>query len=246
MRILTSIDPAGATTLVVAGTLNGTCIADFKRALNAARRLRQPIRLDLSEVALIDLDTAAVVGTVQVGGKLEFAVADGIGMLYVNVETAHEIAAIDVAARTVVRRIVLKGCVEPKGLAYDAALGVLISVCDNGVAKFILARDGTELASLHVGHGADAVIVDEKRQRAFVPSGDDGTLSIFDLHDPKHITRVQVLTTETGTRLGALDPLSGRLYLPSAQLGPPIPPRPWPSVVPGTFHLLLVSPTMEH
>ena len=54
MRILTSIDPSGATTLVVAGTINGTCIADFKRALSAARRLRQPIRLDLSDVALID------------------------------------------------------------------------------------------------------------------------------------------------------------------------------------------------
>ena len=54
MRILTRIDPAGATTLVVAGALNGTCIADFKRALSAARRLRQPIRLDLGEVALVD------------------------------------------------------------------------------------------------------------------------------------------------------------------------------------------------
>jgi anti-anti-sigma regulatory factor len=54
MRILTRIDPAGAITLVVAGTINGTCIADFKRALGAARRLRQPIHLDLSEVTLVD------------------------------------------------------------------------------------------------------------------------------------------------------------------------------------------------
>jgi hypothetical protein len=54
MRILTSVDPAGAITLVVAGTLDGTCLADFKRALGAARRLRQPIRLDLGEVALVD------------------------------------------------------------------------------------------------------------------------------------------------------------------------------------------------
>ena len=54
MRILTSVNPAGATTLVIAGSLDGTCLAHFKRALGAARRLRQPIRLDLSEVALVD------------------------------------------------------------------------------------------------------------------------------------------------------------------------------------------------
>jgi DNA-binding beta-propeller fold protein YncE len=197
------------------------------------------------EVALIDLARGAIVGTVQIGGKLEFAVTDGSGMLYVNVQTAHEIAAIDVGQRKLVRRIALKGCVEPKGLAYDTSLGVLVSGCDNGVAKFVRAKDGRELASLPVGRGADAVIIDQQRHRAFVPSGDDGTLSIFDLRDPKHITRLQILNTEIGTRLGAIDPSSGRLYLPSAQLGPPIPPHPWPSAVPGTFHLLVVSPTTE-
>jgi DNA-binding beta-propeller fold protein YncE len=197
------------------------------------------------EVVLIDLATAKIIATVQVGGKLEFAVADGNGMLYVNVETGHEIAAIDVAQRKVVRRIAMKGCVEPKGLAYDAPSGVLVSACDNGVAKFMQARDGSELASLQVGRGADGVIVDEQRHRAFVPSGDDGTLSIFDLQDPRHITRTQVLPTQKGTRLGALNPRSGQLYLPSAQLGPPIAPFPWPSMVPGTFHVLIVSPVTE-
>jgi hypothetical protein len=197
------------------------------------------------EVALVDLAAGTVVATVEVGGKLEFAVADGGGMLYVNVETGHEIAAIDVARRKVVRRIAMKGCVEPKGLAYDTPSGVLVSACDNGIAKFMLAKDGSEMASLAVGRGADAVIVDEQRRRAFVPSGGDGTLSIFDLHNPRHITRLQVLTTPKGTRLGALNPLSGQLYLPSAQLGPPIAPFPWASVVPGTFHMLIVSPATE-
>jgi DNA-binding beta-propeller fold protein YncE len=127
-------------------------------------------------------------------------------------------------------------------LDYYATSGMLISACDNGVAKFIKAADGAEVASLQVGHGADGVIVDERRQRAFVPSGEDGTLSVFDLHNPNHVTRVQTVQTEKGTRLGALDALTGRIYLPSAQLGPPIAPHPWPSAVPGTFHVLVVSP----
>jgi anti-anti-sigma regulatory factor len=57
MRIVTRIEPTGAVTLVVAGTFNAVGVADFDRALNDARRLRQPVVLDLSEVRLIDRPT---------------------------------------------------------------------------------------------------------------------------------------------------------------------------------------------
>jgi hypothetical protein len=193
------------------------------------------------EVVLVDLDKKAVVGRVAVGGKLEFAVADGKGRLYVNVQTAHEIAVIDVLTLKVVHRIALAGCIEPKGLAYDRGTDVLVSACDNGIANFIVARTSKIVASLPIGRGADAVVVDDQRHRAFVPSGDDANLSIFDITNPQHIALLQSLPTEKGTRLGAVDVRTGRLYLPSAKLGPPIPPHPWPSAVPGSFHVLVVS-----
>jgi len=199
------------------------------------------------EIALVDVVKGAVSGRIQVGGKLEFAVADGQGRLYVNVQTAHEIAVVDVAGHRVVRRIALSGCVEPKGLAYDRRTDLLVSGCDNGVAKFILAASGREVASRRVGNGSDAVIIDEQRHRAFVPSAADGLLRVFDIQDPARIRLVQTLRTEPGVRLGALDPSTGRLYLPAARLGPPQAPYPWPSMVPGTFHVLVVAPTAaEH
>lgn len=197
------------------------------------------------EVVLVDLDRQAVVGRVQVGGKLEFAVADGRGKLYVNVQTAHEIAVINVSTLKIERRIPLAGCTEPKGLAYDAATDLLISGCDNGIAKFVVAKTGTIVASRKIGRGADAVLIDQYRHRAFVPSGEDATLSIFDIRDSRHISAVQTLPTEKGARLGAVDAKTGRLYLPTATLGPPIPPRPWPSAVKGTFHVLVVSSSGE-
>ena len=64
---------------------------------------------------------------------------------------------------------------------------------------------------------------------------------IFDITDRHHIALLQTLSTEKSTRLGAVDVRTGRLYLPSAKLGPPIPPHPWPSAVPGSFHVLVVS-----
>ena len=193
------------------------------------------------EVVFVDVDRRSVVGRVQVGGKLEFAVADGKGGVYVNVQTAHEIAVIDTLAFKVTRRIPMAGCVEPKGLAYDPGTDLLISACDNGVAEFIVARTGRPLVNLKIGRGADAVMLDGVRHRAFVASGADAMLSIFDIKDPEHIALLQTLSTEYGTRLGAVDLQTGLLYLPSGKLAPPIAPRPWPSVLPGSFHVLVVG-----
>ena len=57
MHIQTSIEPSGAVTLAIAGTFNGAGVADFERALDAARRLEQPLFLDLSRITLIDRPT---------------------------------------------------------------------------------------------------------------------------------------------------------------------------------------------
>jgi anti-anti-sigma regulatory factor len=56
MRIETRIDDS-AVTLLVAGMLTASAVADFERALDDARRLQRPIVLDLSCVSLIDRPT---------------------------------------------------------------------------------------------------------------------------------------------------------------------------------------------
>jgi anti-anti-sigma regulatory factor len=57
MRIPVRFDPAGAVTLLLAGTLNATCLPDFDRALESARLQRRPVVLDMSKVRLIDRPT---------------------------------------------------------------------------------------------------------------------------------------------------------------------------------------------
>ena len=54
MRIRTRIDPRGPVTLLVIGGFNATCIADFERTMVAARRLGKDVRVDLSELTVID------------------------------------------------------------------------------------------------------------------------------------------------------------------------------------------------
>jgi DNA-binding beta-propeller fold protein YncE len=194
---------------------------------------------------LIDVHQAKVVGTVAIGGHPEFAAANGNGRVYVNVEGGEtsQIVGVEIASRKVVQKIQLNGCKGPTGLAYDRGNDLLISVCgDNGVTKFIHADSGREAASIKVGEGADAVMFDPQRHLVFVPSAEKGTLSVIAVRSAADIGVVQTLTTQKGTRLGAVDTTSGRVYLPAGKFGPPVPPSPYPSVLPGSFEILVIEP----
>ncbi len=195
-------------------------------------------------VLLIDVQQAKVLGSVSIGGKPEFAAADGKGDLYINVNRGktNEVVAVDVPARKVVSHFPLKGCEDPTGLVYDRADDLLLSVCDNGVLKVLQREDGHEVASLTVAKGADAVMFDPQRRLAFIAGADSGTLSVVAVHSATDIAVVQTVVTQKGTRLGAVDVSSGKVYLPAAKFGPPVPPSPYPSVVPGTFEILVVAP----
>jgi hypothetical protein len=195
-----------------------------------------------ADLTLIDVNRRAAVGQIAVGGKPEFLAANGEGLVYNNLANRNEVAVIDISARKIIRKLKLPGCQEPTGLAYDASDSLVISVCQNGVVKFINAKTYHEAATFTVGKGPDAVIFDAARHTAFVPSGDDGTLTVFAVNSANDIRVQQKLRTQLGTRTGALDPTTGVLYFPSAQLAPPTKPGSWPSVVPGTFAVLVVSP----
>jgi DNA-binding beta-propeller fold protein YncE len=195
-------------------------------------------------VMLIDVKKSGVVGTVAVGGHPEFAAADGTGKVYINVNRGKisEIVALDIVSRKVVKRIPLDGCEEATGLAYDQADNIVLSVCDNGILKAFDEGAGRVVASVAVGRGADAVMFDSVRRRAFVAGGEDGTLSVIAVRSNRDIAVLQTLSTQKGTRLGAVDIDSGRVYLPSAKFGPPKPPIPYPTVLPGTFGFLVAAP----
>jgi DNA-binding beta-propeller fold protein YncE len=195
-------------------------------------------------VMLIDVKKSGVVGTVAVGGHPEFAAADGTGKVYINVNRGKvsEIVELDIASRKVVKRIPLDGCEEATGLAYDQADNIVLSVCDNGILKAFDEVAGRVVASIAVGRGADAVMFDSVRRRAFVAGGEDGTLSVIAVRSNRDIAVLQNLSTQKGTRLGAVDIDSGRVYLPSAKFGPPKPPIPYPAVLPGTFGFLVAAP----
>jgi hypothetical protein len=192
---------------------------------------------------LVDPKASRVVGTVSVGGHPEFAAADGAGKILINVNRGKtsEIVAVDLASRAVTKHIPLRGCEEATGLAFDEAAQLALSVCGNGFLKVIDAHTDRVVASLAVGPGADAVMFDPKRRLAFIASGESGTLSVVAVRSAKDVALIQTLDIPKGTRLGAVDVDTGRVYLPSAKFGPPKPPSPYPAVLPGSFEFLIVA-----
>ena len=200
---------------------------------------------DSGEATVVDPVARKAVATIDIGGTLEFPVADGAGKVFVNVTSVTEIAVIDVKSRSVTARYKLEGCRGASGLAYASQAKLLISSCGNGMAKVLDAATGKEVASLPIKAGPDAVIYDATRKLAFIPCGGAGVLEVISLADPSHISIVQELPTKAGSRTGTLDPQTGRLYLMSSDPDPSGAPGPGGrgvARVPGTYEVLVVSP----
>jgi DNA-binding beta-propeller fold protein YncE len=192
------------------------------------------------DVTLIDPASAKAVGSIAIGGALEFVAADGAGRAYVNVEDRSELAILDIAARKVIGRVALAGCDSPSGLARDSESGVLLTVCANGVALAVDPVKAAIIVTLPIGKRPDAAIFDEARHLFLVPCGGDGTLTVISSRGSV-LAVAGTVETERGARTGALDPVTGRLYLPTADFGSPPGPEARPVPVPGSFHLLVLG-----
>jgi hypothetical protein len=191
-------------------------------------------------VDLIDVASGTAAGAIEVGGALESAAADGRGHVFVAVEDRNQIAEIDVAGRRLVARHPLEGCDGPTGLAYIARHRALLAACGNEVAELVSARTGRVLQRLKIGRRPDAAFYDPARDRAFIPTGGDGALAVIGFSGDKARV-VQTVATAPGARLGAVDPKTGRVYLPAGRYQPPATPGGRPSLVPGSFELLVVG-----
>lgn len=86
------------------------------------------------DVTILDAQTLTVVGRLPVPDKPEFAVDDGAGRIFVNIETdPGQMVVIDSSALKIKATWPLPGCASPSGLAIDGIHHRLFSVCDGKV-----------------------------------------------------------------------------------------------------------------
>jgi YVTN family beta-propeller protein len=192
---------------------------------------------------VIDTATRKVVATIPLPGKPEFPAVDGAGNVYDNIESKNEIVRLDAHSFKVTAEWPT-GCDSPSGLAMDQAGHRLFSVCDGRKMSVIDSNTGQSLALPPIGEGPDAAAYSPAKNLAFASCG-EGTLTVIDASTPAYAA-IENLSTQQGARTMAYDPVTDRAYLVTAEFGPPPAPtkrrpHPRPTVVPGTFTVLVVG-----
>jgi YVTN family beta-propeller protein len=199
------------------------------------------------DATAIDAATGKVLATIALGGKPEFPVSDTKGNVYDNIESTSEIVRLDPHTLKVKERWPVAPCESPSGLAIDVRDRRLFAVCDNKMMAVVNADTGKVVTTVPVGEGPDATRYDAAHKLVFSPNGHDGTLTVVRQQSADKYAAAETVSTAKSARTMALDTKTHKIYLAAAKLGPPPPPtkerpHPYPSIVPGTFHLVVVSP----
>jgi DNA-binding beta-propeller fold protein YncE len=197
---------------------------------------------DPASVSVIDPKADKVIASIDAGGKVEYAVADDRGRLYVNGEQKREIVAIDTRTNAVVAHWPMPDCASPHGLAIDKAHHRLFSSCVNGLITVVDTDSGRVVATAPIGKGTDAAAYDPKRGLVFSSNGFDGTLSVIRQKDANTYELAATVPTAISGRTMSIDPETGRLYIAALEMDPATTPGGRPKPRPGTLRLMFFDP----
>lgn len=194
-----------------------------------------------ASASVIDPAKKAVIDTIALPGKPEFAVTDEAGHVFVNIEDKSELVEFGVATDKVMHTWSLAPCKSPSGLAIDRAHHRLFSVCKNRTMAITDAETGHQVATVPIGEGPDAVVFDDARAMIYSSNGETGTITAVHEDSPNHYQVTDTIPTQVSARTMVLDPDTQRLYLSAAKPGPKKNARGWPVMIPGSYSVLVVG-----
>jgi len=190
------------------------------------------------DATVIDAASGTVDGTVPLGGKPEFAVSDGKGHIYDNIEDTSEIVEIDAKKMEVTHRWPLAPCESPSGLAIDRLHARLFAACQNEMMAVLDMKTGKVVATVPTGKGADGAAFDPRTRTVLIPNG-EGKLSVIHQDSPDKYRLVENAVTQFGARTIDIDPATHRVFTMTADLTPDPGKRPPYKMTPGSFRMLV-------
>lgn len=198
---------------------------------------------DPAAMTVIDPKTDAPIATIKAGEKLEYAVADGHGSIYVAGNGAGDVLKIDARSNTIAARWPTPGCTSPHGIAVDTRSHRAFMGCVNNVMVVVDTNDGRTVAKLPIGRGSDAVAFDPVRRRVFSSNGRDGTITAYQQLSADQYVALPLIPTIVSARTMDVDPKTGRLFVAGADTVPSASPEGRPTVKPGTLRLMMFDPS---
>lgn len=191
-------------------------------------------------MTVIDPTTDQAVATIQLTGWPETAVSDGAGKIYVNNAEKAEVDVIDASTYKVISTWPNAPAKGASGLAMDRKNMLLFAGCDNKTLIVMSARTGKVIASLPIGDESDAVGFDKTLKLVYSTNG-DGTLTIIKEETPDKFKVIQNLKTKPGARTMAVDQVTHKIYTTTGDFAPKKQGEFRPSLIPGTFQVLVID-----
>lgn len=162
----------------------------------------------------IDPQKGTIDPPIDLGGAPEFLAADGEGKAYINIEDKDVVAVVDLKTRQVTARWPVAPGGHPVGMAFDRKNHLLIIGCRNPQRMVLMSTDdGKVVADFPIGAGVDATGIDNGQVFA---SCRDGSLTVVGEKDGLYAVQQTVKTPE-GARTMGVDPIAGKIYLPTAE-----------------------------
>ena len=173
---------------------------------------------DSESITVLNAADGAVAGTIPLGGGPEFAVSDGKGNLYVNLEEQNETLHIDVHALKVKDRWPLAPCATPTSLSLDREHRRLFVGCRSHHFAVLDADSGKVIFTAPIGDRVDAGAWDPETKLVYLSTG-DGKVFIFHEDSPDKYSPVEEITTKPGAKTMGYDPKTRRVIVPTSENG---------------------------
>jgi YVTN family beta-propeller protein len=173
---------------------------------------------DSNSATAIDAATGKVAGTVDLGGGPEFAVADGKGYVFDNLEDESLVVKINARDLKVEQRWPTAPCAKPSSIAMDRENRRLFIGCRSKVMAVMNADSGQVITTLPIGDHVDATAFDTESKLIFNSNG-EGTITVIHEDSPDKYSPVETVKTAPRAKTMALDPKTHQLFLSTAEAG---------------------------
>jgi YVTN family beta-propeller protein len=229
-----AIDPVSGRGYITAGKADSVVVFDSKtlKALGEIKVGKKPdatayepltkriyvMNGDTDDISVLNPADGKVVGTIALGGGPEFAVSDGKGNLYVNLEDKNETLHIDVKEMKVKERWPLAPCATPTALSMDLENRRLFVGCRSKQFAVLNADNGKVIFTAPIGERVDSGAFDPRTRLAYLSTG-DGKVFVFHQDSPDKYSQVQEIATKTGAKTMGYDAKTGNLFVPTSDNG---------------------------
>src|SRR5206468_1023933 len=148
-----------------------------------------------------------------------YAVDNGRGLFYTNVEETGTTVAVDVRTHKIVAKWNI-GSADFGGLALDTARGFLFVACGDHVVSLDAGHDGKVIDSVQTGAGLDNIDYSPERKTVYAAAGQAETLTIAEVGDDGKFHLKATVPTVKGARgvvagkgdtAYLIDPSAGRI-----------------------------------